>query len=320
MKKGLYLLILIFGYVISLPADEDYHLKIGDRLTLTVYGEPATKRVVEVDPTGKFSYLFVNSYPAYGKTISDVQRDFEKEMGSYYRDPMVLVSLVDTTGNFYAIMGEVNDPGTKPLVGGSTVLSAIGNARGLKTRFMREHVQETVDFDHAFIARNGEYIPVDFRRLVHYGDLTQNVALKAGDYIYLPSAEIKEVFVLGEVACPTTLEYMDTMSLAEALAEAGGVSLRASSRAIVIRGSLACPTRYLVDVNRLLKGYACNFPLEPGDIVYVPPMRFSAVKDIFYGAIAAFVSEVACVGGSWAFFNLHPHAQDSEIVFIPDAP
>ena len=68
------------------------------------------------------------------------------------------------------------------------------------------------------------------------GGLSQNVALRAGDTIFVPRAET--VFVSGEVRTPG--EYViriSGMTVRQALALAGGVTERGSSRRVqIVRG------------------------------------------------------------------------------------
>ena len=42
---------------------------------------------------------------------------------------------------------------------------------------------------------------------------------------------------------------------------------------------MGCPTKYLIDINSIFKGFACDFQLQPGDIVYVPKQFFAKVGD-----------------------------------------
>lgn len=285
-----------------------YRLKPGDRLDMAVYGDPHTRRLVQVDYNGTLSYLFITTFPVLGKTISEVRTELEQLLTAYYREPMLLITLAESTGDFYTISGEVANPGIKPLIGNTTILSAIAESNGLILRFFRDKLIEIGDLDHAFLSRKGEYVPVNFENLIRYGDMSQNIPLKHGDYIYIPSRETHQIFILGEVITPITFEYFRTMTLTEAIAEAGGVNRRASSRVIVIRGSLACPTRYLVDVNLIWKGCARDFILQPGDIVYVPIMQFQCLKELFKIAVRAFVSQAFNVMGSNAYLRLNPDA------------
>jgi hypothetical protein len=49
-----------------------------------------------------------------------------------------------------------------------------------------------------------------------------------------------------------------------------------------------------------------DFILEPGDIVYVPPMRFLHLRLIFQAAMRTFVSTCASFAGSQAMISINP--------------
>lgn len=302
----------------ALPPQGDYRLKSGDVLYISIYGEENTSREVPVDPRGLVSYLFVEGVPAIGRTIAEVRKDLIKELETYYRYVVLSITPVRFGAAYYVISGEVKVPGRKQVVGNPTLLSAIGQAGGFTLLDWRNQLIEASDLEHAFIARQGQYIPIDFVKLVKGGDLSYDIPLTEGDYIYIPDRKVKQVFVVGETSRNTTVDYFDRMSLAEAMAEAGGVTERASSRVLVIRGSLACPVRFLIDYTKIVKGRTCDFPLMPGDIVYVPPRRFQKLREIFYGALNSFVATVAALAGDHLFYNLYPNdAQNNTIIFAP---
>lgn len=303
---------------IELPDQGDYRLKSGDVLFISIYGEEGTAREVPVDPRGMISYLFVESVPAIGRTIAEVREDLIEKLKSYYRYVVLSVTPVRFGAAYYVISGEVKLPGRKQVVGNPTLLSAIGQAGGMTLLDWRNQLIDASDLDHAFLARRGHYIPVDFVRLVMGGDLSHDVPLMEGDYIYIPDRKVNQVFVVGETRRNTTVEYFHDMSLAEAMSEAGGVTDRASSRVLVIRGSLACPVKFLVDYSKIVKGRTCDFPLLPGDIVYVPPRRLQKLREIFYSALNSFVATVAAVAGERLFLNFYPDANQNEaIIFGP---
>ncbi len=294
----------------------DYRLKYGDILMVSIYGEEGTMREVNVDPRGMISYLFVDSLPAIGRTIKEVRKDLEERLSSYYRFVVLSVTPVKFGAAYYTVSGEVNLPGRKPVIGSPTLLSALCQAGGINVMEWRNQLIDAGDLDHAFLARNGKYIHVDFMRLVRNGDLSLDVPLQEGDYVYIPDREFKQVFVMGEVRKGVTIDYLRGMSLAEAVAEAGGVTDRASSRVLVVRGSLTCPVRYLVDYSKIVKGRTSDFALQPGDIVFVPPRKLQKLREIFYGALNTFVASVASIGGREAFIKIHPHAAtDAELFF-----
>lgn len=294
--------------------DALYRLKFGDRLYISVYGEEHTKREVVVGPDGNINFLFVNSVPAVGRTIAEVRHSITEELKKYYRFPLLIMAPLLFSNEYYTVIGEVNAPGSKPITADSTVLSALCEAQGFTTRLFRNQTVDTVDLDRSFLIRNGEYIRIDFESLLEDGDLSWNIPLKGGDYLHFATAGIHKVFVLGEVNRNTVTDYLDGLTLTQAIADAAGLTNRASSRVLIIRGSLAYPRWYYIDFNLISRAETPDFPLMPKDIVYVPPMRFSTLKDIVRGGISYFVNIAANVAGTNAFFEIYPRAKGSNVI------
>lgn len=292
---------------------EKYRLQIGDQLFISLYGaeDVETARTVTVEPTGNITYLFVNGVRALGRTIDELRKDLETKIQEMYPNALVAMSATQITGNRYTIIGEINEPGTKQIAGNMTVLKAIGQAGGFPINDFRGKIVDFADLDHAFLARNGEYLPIDFTKLVKKGKLEEDVSLENGDYIYIPSVMAKEIYVLGEVAARSVYPYLHTATLAEVLAWSGGLTERAGSRIVVIRGSLNCPKSFFIDYCRMKRGCCPDFVLKPGDIVYVPCQKFWTVKQILKEALRTFVGAVAITAGVRAFESIEPAARDS---------
>jgi len=291
-----------------------YRIHVGDMFTISVYGEAGSQRTVRVDQTGSISYLFINDLPVIGKTIDEMRAILNEKLVFFYKFPLVVIIPRELFGNSYTIIGEVLSPGVRKIVGNTTLLTALCDAGGFQTRLFRQQTIDRVDLDHSFLARKGEYFPIDFRRLIDDGDMSQDVPLEDGDYIYLPMYYTDQVFVLGEVAQQRGINYVNPMTLMRAIAQSGGVTLRASSRVAILRGSLTCPVRYLVDYNRIVKGYTCDFQLMPGDIVYVPPRQFTSLRDLWKYAVQTWVTQAASTSGTSAYLNINPRALTAGIV------
>lgn len=286
-----------------------YRLRIGDTLSISVYGEEETRFDATVGMSGKLNYLFIKNVEALGKTIDELRDILTEQLKSFYRYPVVIITPVAFAGEYYTIIGEVNDPGKKNLFGNTTLTSALCAASGFRTRIFRNQTVDLVNYDHSFLARNGELVPVNFKQLIVEGDIAQDVKLKAGDYIFIAPQQTSKVFVVGEVKTPVTVNYLNPITLADALAEAGGLTIRSSSRVLVIRGSIGYPRWFLIDINLILKGRALDFPLEPGDIVFVPVMKFQLLKEYVQAGILAFVNIVANVAGTNSFLEITPKAK-----------
>lgn len=288
--------------------DTQFRLKIGDRLSLQIYGDPSSYQDVEVDSSGSVNYLVVTSFPAAGKTVPEFSEALQNKLREYFRDVTLAVTLRENLGDYYVILGEVYKTGTKPLIGNATVLTAIADAGGTSLREFRKRLEDLADFDKAFLSRNGEYVPIDFKRLIKNGDLTQDVPLKSGDYIYIPSLEYPEVYVIGEVRKPSLLRYVRTITLLEAISRSGGMSINASSRVAVLRGSICNPKKFLIDYNLIVTARAPDFWLLPGDVVYVPPRIFTTAVDIFKYGVKAFVANMFSWMGNRLLIQFEPGA------------
>ncbi len=289
-------------------ANDFYRLRVGDRLQVSIYAVPGSKRSVVVSHNGEISYLNARNIEAQGKSIAELREELQKILGHYYREPILAINPQRFNNEYFTVLGEVRLPGIKRYAGNPTVSTALCQAGGFTTRIFRNQTIDQADLERSFLSRRGEYIPIDFNALLNGADTRYDIPLLPGDYLYFPPKTIPRVYVLGEVFNPTAVSFFDTVSLSEAIAEAGGITRFASSRVAVIRGSLFCPERYLIDFNRIIKGCALDFPLMAGDIVYVPSMQYTTLKEMVRAGIAAFVSGIFSIAGTNAFIAIQPHA------------
>lgn len=316
MIKYLYIylwLLVVFHHHAVNAQTSHYRLKYGDILGIDVYGEANTKREVRVGPDGTINYLFVNTLPAVGRTIPEVRNDLTAQLKTFYRYPLLNIVLNHFGWDYYTVIGQITAPGIYPVYPQSTILSALCAAHGFSTRLFRDQTVDMVDLDRSFLAHDGEYIRIDFEALLKEGDLSWNFPLHGGDYLFFANRAFNRVFVLGEVRAPNSVEYLTGITLTQAIAGSGGITERASSRIVVIRGSLAYPRWFYIDSNLIFKGCAPDFPLMPNDIVYVPPFQFVTLREIVREGIASFVSIVANVAGTNAFLEMTPAAKNTGV-------
>lgn len=298
----------------ALETEFSYRVRYGDKFLFSIYGEQGSTVELAVGPDGHLHYLFSLSLLAVGKTIAQIREEFTEALLKYFKHPLLSITPVGFSPHYYTIIGEVMSPGVKVALPNATVLSALCEAGGFTTRVFRNQTIDQVDLDRSFLARQGRYVQVDFNDLLRNGNMQWDVSLQEGDYLYFASLGLNKVYVLGEVQRCVSVEYLDGISLLQALAEAGGVTPRASSRLVVIRGSLAYPTWFYIDRNLIGKGKSCDFELRPKDIVYVPPMQFTTLKETLQAGIASFVSIVANIGGANSFFAMTPAAIGTDTI------
>ena len=110
---------------------------------------------------------------------------------------------------------------------------------------------------------------------IRKGNALHNIPLVNGDYIYVPSSNNKEVYVLGEVDDPTIVGFKEGMTLMQAVTYAGGRKETSAFDALVIRGNIQHPKVFRIYMEDILRGEIPDFRLKPNDIVYLPKGTFS---------------------------------------------
>jgi polysaccharide export outer membrane protein len=143
----------LFALIIALcavntayAAQPVYTLGSGDKVRITVFGEPDLSGEFEVSGDGQLSLPLIGSVSADGKTLSTLGTDIQtKLMDGYLVDPKVSVEVLNYRP-FY-ILGEVKEPGSYPFVNGMSVLNAVALGGGFTYR---------ADKDDILIIRGGD--------------------------------------------------------------------------------------------------------------------------------------------------------------------
>jgi protein involved in polysaccharide export with SLBB domain len=149
----------------------------------------------------------------------------------------------------------------------------------------------------SFLVRNNRRQPVNFENLFQKGDLTQNVAIEPGDYLYFASAGANEIYVLGEVAAPGVVAFAQRATVISAISQRGGFTDKAfKSRVLVVRGSLEKPETFIIDTPAILSAKETDFKLQPRDIVYVSANPWLTAVDIIDAAARAFILSTTVEG------------------------
>ena len=267
---------------ISAASPPTFSIGAGDVLAVTVYQEPdlSVERAV-VRPDGYISLPLLGDVEAGNRPVRELAADVTQRLSRYVLDPKVNVRVDDMRSALYTVYGEVVTPGSFPLASRTTISAAIARSGGLKQGNYRASTIEIADLRHAFVARDGHVLPVDFVRLLRDGDLRYDIELRPGDHIHIPSGLSQEVYVLGEVQEPMVFAYQDRMALARTLSMAEGFTHDADRTKVhVVRGSLQNPTVIVANYKDVLAGRQRDVQLEPGDIIYVPTTKIASVSRV----------------------------------------
>ena len=127
-----------------------------------------------------------------------------------------------------SVLGQVNRPGKYSVVEGvRNVVEFLSVAGGINPT--------GADVVTVITYRAGELVrkEIDVDDLFHSADTSSNFELAAGDMIYVPRAPM--VYVYGEVQRPGTFRLERNMTVAQALAVSGGITLRGTERGMQVK-------------------------------------------------------------------------------------
>jgi protein involved in polysaccharide export with SLBB domain len=286
------------------PWQQHLTLGPGDVFDLQVFGHPEMTRTnIVIGPDGRVSFFQIQDFPAAGYTVDELRSRFETELNKYFVAGVrtILTPAVLTSKKYY-VLGKVVTEGAFVLDRPVTIVEAVARAKGLQTSSVGATSPEIADLSHSFLARRGQRMPVDFERLFHQGDLSQNIALEPNDYLYFAAATAQEVYVLGEVLTPSRVPIGSQASVLPAISASGGFTRRAyRQRVLVIRGSLQKPEAYAVDTRAILVGRTPDFKLQPHDIIYVNARPWIRVEELLDIAAQSFIESAVTV---WSGANV----------------
>ncbi|HYC63095.1 MAG TPA: polysaccharide biosynthesis/export family protein [Reyranellaceae bacterium] len=117
----------------------NYRLGVGDRVKVTVLGQPDLSGETEVDAGGKIVVALAGAIDAAGQTVNEVASQIQSRYaGNILRDPKVAVQVVEY--RMLTVAGEVKSPGRYKFTFGMDVRAAIALAGGFDRRAEKDVV------------------------------------------------------------------------------------------------------------------------------------------------------------------------------------
>ncbi len=261
-----------------------YHLGAGDVVSIAVYLHPdlsvpqpgmASSGLIGalVSNDGNIQLPLLGVVHVAGMTTKQLQAHLTTLYARYVIDPKVSVQLQVTHSIRYYLLGEFIKPGLvysdRPL----NVLEAMALGGSVNLA--------DADLRGAYVVQDGRKLPVNFHKLILAGDLQQNIPLKTGDTVLIPSITTMRAYVFGAVNKAGPIPFVNGhLSLLQALSDAGMNTTNLTTAQLsdirVIRSEGATGQFYVVDARRILEGKAAPFYLKSGDIVFVPQTMVSS--------------------------------------------
>lgn len=218
---------------------------------------------------GSVGYQVINgevrlpdSPPLYvaGLTLDEARKKIEAHYNEQIEDTEVFIGYRERIERKVELMGLSALPSV-PVDGKMRLFDLLSKAR----------IPTQANLFKSYVLRNGRMLPVDMRKLVQEGDMSQNIVMHGGDKVYIAEASAASLMVMGEVGRESVLPLpTGFMSLRHALAASGGIPYTGDKSYIqIIRGNICQPKIYTVSWEHVIHLPNDSLLLMPGDIVYV---------------------------------------------------
>jgi polysaccharide export outer membrane protein len=280
-------------------ASADYLLGPQDSLLIRVTDESDIPiGPYEIDLQGKLVVPEVGTIEAGGLTLGQLRDEIAKRLKTILQDPIVFVSVAEYHSQRVSVLGAVASPGVHQIQGRKTLFEVVSEAGGLRQdagdtiHITREKKWGPIPLPDAKVDPSGEYsvAELNVQAVMNARDPAENIAIKPGDVITVPKAQL--VYVIGAVnrAGGFALSEKKSMTVLQALALAEGLGRTASAKhARILRASNGSAPRAEkpIDLRDIMDGKLADAPLEPEDILFVPN---SAAKSASFRALDALIS------------------------------
>lgn len=243
---------------------KDYVLGPGDTIRVTVYQNTDLTLETRINENGTISYPLLGAVKLGGLNVNDAEKAIANGLkeGNFVKQPQVSILLLTAAANQVSVLGMVNKPGRYPVIASSNKLSEIMAMAG--------GIIPGTGSDMVVVSGTRDGQPfrkeIDFTKVFASSGTEPDFALQNGDTIWVDRAP--QVYMYGEVQRPGAQVLQRGTTVLQALANAGGLTLRGTQRGIKVHRRDEATGQVTVIEPGL------NDQLKPNDIIYVKESLF----------------------------------------------
>lgn len=262
----------LFASLSSAPQPGDYVLTSGDLVEVTVFEAPELKSEGRVSARGFVTLALIGPVSVMGLTSAEAERRIEDlYQAKYLHDPHVSIYIKEQQGQKVTLVGAVKKPGTYDYPARRRLLDVLALAEGFDDKAGKTvQVRRSADDP-----SNPMTYLVDMDQLLQNGRAELNLEIKSGDVVYVPEAGT--VYVDGAVKKPGSYPIKKQMSIREAIAAAGGLTMSADDNDVKLVRYLEGGKREVVQLTRE-NTQSLPITVNDRDLIFV---ERSAMKSAF---------------------------------------
>ncbi len=266
----------------SQPVRPNYILNPNDQILIRVpEAEELNDKPFRIDTDGSITLPLVGKLTAAGQSLEQFEATLTKALQVYVRNPQVSLSLVQFRSDPIFLMGAFQKPGVYSLQGQHTLVEMLIASAGLQPNASRR-IRVTRRLEHGHVPlpnavddpeAKTSSVEISLNRLMETTSPAENLVLEPYDVIHAFTQEM--VYTQGEglKAGAYPLSDRDSLSVIQLISLAGGLVPKSSpEKSKILRPILDTAKRAEIPINvkDIMSGRANDYPLMPGDVLYVP--------------------------------------------------
>ena len=241
----------------------EYRLGAGDVVRILVYQNPDLTLESRIGEAGSLSYPLLGSVKIGGLTVTQAEKVISDGLrtGNFVKQPQVSVLVTQVRGNQASVLGQVGRPGRFPIEQADMRLTdLLATAGGI--------VGAGADVVTLVGTRNGKPFraEVDLPGVFRADSRSEDIPIQNGDVLYVERAPL--AYIYGEVQRPGPMRLERGMTLLQALATGGGLTLRGTEKGIRVHRKGADGK---IDI---MQAPPMDEKLRDGDVVFVRESLF----------------------------------------------
>lgn len=235
----------------------DYLLGAGDVIRIQVFQSPDLTTEARVSENGIISFPLVGVVRVGGVSPTDVEQLIARRLreGNFLQNPQVTLNVLQFRSQQVSVLGSVGKPGRYALeTTGMRLSEVLAMAGGVTDGGADQIVLMTM--------RDGrmQRHEIDLVQMFASGDLSVDLPMAAGDVVYVNRAP--QFYVYGQVQRPGMYPLDRGLTVAQAIAKGGGLTLRGTDRGVRVHRRYGDRTVQVVEPK-------LDDPVMAGDLIFV---------------------------------------------------
>lgn len=253
----------------NIATPSNYKLGAGDHVYIDVWGTSQETFEGTISPDGTMTLSGIGPIKLSGLTVKDANTYLKRELGKYYADSDINLTVGETRSIQVQVMGEVAVPGTYTLSSLSSTFNALYAAGGISNIGTLRDIK---------VFRQGkEVATIDVYDYILNGNISGDVRLQDNDVIIVGAYDCL-VKIAGKVKRPMFYEMKKDESVSTILSYSGGFTGDAYKKNVrLVRKSGSEYSIHTIDEFDMGR-----FQLSDGDSLYVDSIipRFSNMVEV----------------------------------------